>query len=242
VDDLVLGEVVGGVLAARLDAHYLMQQLRQASATEERIRLSRDLHDGVLQSFTGIALRLAAIRRMMEHDTQAAQALEETQRVLAQEQRDLRFLIEELKPGAEPAEGAQLAVRLEELARRMEREWDLRVQLSCAPPGGGWPVPICRDIYHIVRESLINAARHGAASTAQVEVAPDGDGAVAVCIADNGRGFPFTGRYSDQDLTRLNLGPKTLRERVRAVGGSLVLESNSSGAALRVVLPHGGGA
>ena len=241
VDDLVLGEVVAGVISARLDAHYLVQQLRQASATEERIRLSRDLHDGVLQSFTGIALRLAAIRRMMDNDTPAAQALEETQRVLAQEQRDLRFLIDELKPAAEPAEGAQLGVRLEELARRMEREWDLRVQLSCAMHDGGWPPPVCRDVYHIVREALINAARHGAASEAQVEVAPGGGGAVAVGVADNGRGFPFTGRYSDEDLTRLNLGPKTLRERVRAVGGSLVLDTSPAGATLRVVLPRGEG-
>jgi len=58
-DDLILSEIVAGVIAARLDAFYLAEQLRQAAATEERIRLARDLHDGVLQSFTGIALRTA---------------------------------------------------------------------------------------------------------------------------------------------------------------------------------------
>ena len=117
LDDLVLTEIVGGVIAARLDAFCLTEQLRQASATEERIRLARDLHDGVLQSFTGIALRLAAIRRMMDSDPAAAiSALEEAQRMLASEQRDLRFFIQELKPAAAPPESATLETRLNELA------------------------------------------------------------------------------------------------------------------------------
>jgi len=123
LDDLILTEIVGGVIAARLDAYYLTEQLRQTSATEERIWLARDLHDGMLQSFTGIALRLAAIRRLTDSDRAAAiSAVEDAQRMLASEQRDLRFFIQELKPAAAPPEGATLEARLDELAQRMERE------------------------------------------------------------------------------------------------------------------------
>ena len=169
LDDLVLTEIVGGVIAARLDAFFLTEQLRQASATEERIRLARDLHDGVLQSFTGIALRLAAIRRMMDSDPAAAiAALEDTQRMLASEQRDLRFFIQELKPAAAAPESAPLEARLHELAQRMEREWDLRVELQLGDQSDCLPVALGRDIYHIVREALVNAARHGSASLARV--------------------------------------------------------------------------
>ena len=67
-DDLVLGEVVAGVVAARLDHFYLTQTLQEAVTTEERLRLARDLHDGVLQSLTGIGLRLAAVRGLLEED------------------------------------------------------------------------------------------------------------------------------------------------------------------------------
>jgi signal transduction histidine kinase len=238
LDDLVLAEIVGGVVAARLDAFYLSEQLRQAAATEERIRLARDLHDGVLQSFTGIALRLAAIRRMMTGQrTEAMAALEDVQRVLASEQRDLRFVIQELKPSRAPSEDAALDVRLEELALRMEREWDLRVELKLDVDGKVLTPPLRREVYHIVREALVNAARHGGASAAWVAITASGAEAVAVAIDDNGCGFPFSGRYSEEELARLDLGPKSLRDRVRAARGSLVLESGPGGAQLKVVLP-----
>jgi len=243
LDDLVLAEIVGGVIAARLDAYYLTEQLRQTSATEERIRLARDLHDGVLQSFTGIALRLAAIRRMMDRDPAAAiSALEDAQRMLASEQRDLRFFIQELKPAAAPPESATLETRLNELAQRMEREWDLRVELSLDGQSTGLPVSLCRDIYHIIREGLVNAARHGAASLARVTVGTAGTDAITVAIVDNGRGFPFTGRYSADELAKRNLGPRNLRDRVRAMNGSLVVESRPTGAELHVILPLGAAA
>jgi signal transduction histidine kinase len=239
LDDLVLGEVVAGIVAARLDAYYLTEQLRQAAATEERIRLSRDLHDGVLQSFTGVALRLEAVRRMMSDDRPVvAAALTEAQRILASEQRDIRFFIAELKPGRAADEDAGLEERLADLALRMEREWDLRVELSIGSIDvARVPASLGHDVYHIVREALMNAARHGAASTARVAIVAAGAGALRITITDNGCGFAFSGRYSSEELARLEIGPKTLRERVRSMNGSLVLESASTGAELDVVLP-----
>ncbi|MDP2052245.1 MAG: histidine kinase, partial [Acidobacteriota bacterium] len=240
LDNLVLTEIVAGVIAARLDAFGLTAQLRQASATEERIRLARDLHDGVLQSFTGIALRLAAIRRMMNGEAPAViSAIEDAQQMLASEQRDLRFFIQELKPAASAPESTPLEARLDELAQRMEREWDLRVELRLGDQSDGLSVSLCRDVYHIIREALVNAARHGSASQAHVTIQPVGAAAIAVSITDNGRGFPFTGRFTDEQLATLNLGPKNLRDRVRALQGSLVLESGPAGAELNVTLPLG---
>ncbi len=242
-DDLVLTEIVAGVVGARLDAFYLTEQLRQAAATEERIRLARDLHDGVLQSFTGIALRLPAIRGLMKTDvTAAASALDDVQRVLASEQRELRFFIQELKPAAFPAKDLPLDVRLGELAQLMEREWDLHVDLRVETASEGISAAMSRDVYHIVREALVNAARHGAASRARVAIGAAGRDAFTVSVGDNGRGFPFSGRYSAEELARLDLGPKTLRERVRAINGSLMLESGPRGAELHVVLPGGAAA
>lgn len=243
LDSLVLTEIVGGVIAGRLDAFCLTEQLRQASATEERIRLARDLHDGVLQSFTGIALRLAAIRRMMKDEPSAViSALEDAQQMLASEQRDLRFFIQELKPAAAPPESAPLVARLDELAQRMEREWDLRVELRLGDPRQALPVSLCRDVYHIIREALVNAARHGSASQAHVTIELTDAAVITVAIADNGRGFPFTGRFTADQLATLNLGPKNLRDRVRALQGSLVLESGPAGAELNVTLPLGAAA
>ena len=98
-DDLVLAEVVAGVTTGRLDHLFLTRRLLQLAATEERIRLARDLHDGALQSLTGIALRLAAARRLLdENGVEGRERLAEVQRLIAAEQRDFRFFIQELKP------------------------------------------------------------------------------------------------------------------------------------------------
>jgi signal transduction histidine kinase len=203
------------------------------------MRLARDLHDGVLQSFTGVALRLEAVRRMMgDERSPVTDALSDVQRILASEQRDIRFFIEELRPAPHPADEAALEDRLTDLAVRMEREWDLHVELTLAELDSDLvPAALARDVYHIVREALMNAARHGAASVARVGVTVVRPGALRIRIADNGRGFAFSGRYSTEELIRLDLGPRTLRERVREMQGSLVLESGPAGAELNLTLP-----
>jgi len=56
-------------------------------------------------------------------------------------------------------------------------------------------------------------------------------------VADNGRGFPFEGRYDLASLDRAGQGPRTLKERVAALGGSLTIESSPAGATIEARLP-----
>jgi signal transduction histidine kinase len=60
---------------------------------------------------------------------------------------------------------------------------------------------------------------------------------MAITVTDDGRGFPFHGRYADGALAELNLGPKSLRERVAALRGTLTVESSPAGASVGIVLP-----
>jgi signal transduction histidine kinase len=239
-DDLVLGEVVAGVLAARLDQAALMARLEARAATEERIRLARDLHDGVLQSLTGIALRLAAVRRLLEAEpAAAAERLEQLQRLIALEQRDLRFYIQELKPSSRAGGApATLGSRLEELAQRVAREWDLTVDLHAADAVEGVADGMVQEVYLIAREAVVNAVRHGGASRVVIRVDQPADG-LALSVADNGTGFPFHGRYDGEALRALGAGPRSLLERVSALGGELLLESAAEGARVDVRLPAG---
>jgi signal transduction histidine kinase len=238
VDDLVLGEVVAGVVAARLEQSFLMARLQEQAATEERIRLARDLHDGVLQSLTGIALRLVAVRRQLAHDpAEGAVLLGELQRLIALEQRDLRFYIQELKPSSRPAaEQGSLSGRLAELAGRISREWDLHVELDAEEEGSEGGDAHVQDVYLIVREAVVNAVRHGSASRVSIRLGRP-EGGLAVTITDNGRGFPFEGSFSGDELRSMDAGPRSLLERVTALGGSLMLESGRGGARLDVLLP-----
>lgn len=238
-DDLAFGEIVARQVAARMDHLYLLQRLQQAAATEERIRLARQLHDGVLQSLTGAALQLQTVGPLLQTDGRAArERLLEIQRLLAEEQRDLRFFIQELKPAPLPLSGADssLGARLRELTERIERHWGLRVRLAVDPVSRPVAEPLLREIYLILHEALVNAARHAQASSARVEVREQ-EGQIRIVVADDGRGFRFRGRYDQAALSELKLGPVTLKERITALRGSLAIESGDSGARLEITVP-----
>ena len=145
---LALRRVTEEFVATRLDRFYLHQRLQEAVATEERIRMARDLHDGVLQSLTGIGLRLAAVRGLLDENPSAARAsLEALQELIAREQRDLRFFIQELKPPPlVRGEGApSLAGSVAELVRRTELEWGLRAELRMQGLEGPIAEPLARE-------------------------------------------------------------------------------------------------
>jgi signal transduction histidine kinase len=242
-DDLLLGEVVSSVVAARLDHFLLTQRLQEQAATEERVRLARDLHDGVLQSLTGIALRLAAVRRMAQSDLgEGLERLDDLQRLIALEQRDLRFYIQELEPRSQGArQSVTLGTRLEELADRIGREWDLEVCLEACELHEPTDEALGHELYLIVREAVVNAVRHGNATRVTIRVDAAVPGQLAVAVTDNGTGFPFRGRFTGEALRRMGAGPRTLQERVAALDGTLVLESAETGARVEVSLPLGVG-
>lgn len=244
-DHLVLGEIAAQRVAAELDQFYLTRRLRTAAVTEERVRLACDLHDGMLQSLTGTALQLQALARLMEEDLPAARVqLREVQRLIAADQRDLRFFIEELKPMPRPRTlggPRDLQERLAELADRLKRLWDLNVSFELENLDGHLSEAFLRQLYRLLRESLFNVARHAEAANVRVEVSWQ-EGALNITVTDDGRGFPFTGRYDHEELNRRKLGPVSLKERISALGGSLAIDSNPGLTRLEMCLPARGGA
>ena len=68
------------------------------------------------------------------------------------------------------------------------------------------PAVLAREIYQIISEGLVNAARHSHASVVQVDLQAD-DHNACVTVSDNGCGFPFRGYYDNAALTSMGLGP-----------------------------------
>jgi signal transduction histidine kinase len=238
-DDLVLGAIVAREVVARLEQFYLLQQLQEAAAAEERIRLARDLHDGVLQSLAGAALQLEAVRQLLTQDPPTAQQrLLDLQRQLTVEQRDLRLLIQQLKPTRLNSSETdfELVARLHELGVQIERQWGVSVVVRIGPPVGEISLALARHLYFVVHEAVINAARHAHATGVNVTVVVE-DTQVCITVADNGRGFPFHGQYDLATLTALNRGPVMLKERIASLDGSLVLVSTDAGSRLSITLP-----
>ena len=239
-DDLVLGEIVAGHVAASLDHYLLSRRLEQAAAAEERVRLSRDLHDGVLQSLTGTALKLESVQRLWQtHEQAARERLSEIQRLIAEEQRNLRLFIRDSKLGPVGASSGEMSLdeRLRELVRRLESVWGLQVELLLEDLGAGIADGLAYEICHIVQEALVNAARHAGASHVRVAVRGE-DGRVCITVADNGHGFAFHGHYDHSTLTSLQLGPVLLKQRVESLGGMLEIDSTIDGAHLEITLPY----
>jgi signal transduction histidine kinase len=98
---------------------------------------------------------------------------------------------------------------------------------------------VSAEIARIVQEALVNVRKHSGARNVLVRVsAPAGYWKFEV--DDDGRGFGFAGRYSQADLEIGRKGPVVIRERVRAIGGTLALESApGQGARVEVWLPRG---
>jgi signal transduction histidine kinase len=238
-DELVLSDIVAHQVAADMDQFYLSERLQQAAVTEERLRLARNLHDGLLQSLTGMSLQMAAVRRLLEENLhEARDHLFEIQRLIAEEQRDLRFLVRELKSATLDGSRAEfsLIARLEAVSKQIEHQWGLRVELDVKLPEPQLPVELTHEIYYIVHEALVNAARHAGAATVCAEIGLQDD-QVRITVADNGRGFPFRGRYTLPALMSLQLGPVMLRDRIASLGGTLALDSTAAGSCLVICLP-----
>jgi signal transduction histidine kinase len=239
-DELVLGEVVAREVSSSMDHSLLSLRLRRSAATEERMRLSRDLHDGVLQSLTGAALQLETVQRLYETEPQSARSrLAAIQRLIADEQRDLRMFIhdsQQAKPPG-PAKIGELEPTLRELVQRLGDIWGLRMELEVDGMEILAPDALVYDICLIVQEALVNAARHAAASAVRVNIAAS-NGTVHIAITDDGHGFPIHGEFDHTALATLRLGPVMLKERVASLGGTLTLRSSTLGSRLDIRVPR----
>lgn len=242
LQDLTVGDVVADLTAARLSQAYMVRTMRETAVTTERLRLARDLHDGVLQTLTGAALQLQTARRLMTVDARAAEdRLSQVQRIIAAGQNDLRFFIQQLGPrrSVESSGAVDLKGRVGELADRVRRQWGVPVTVATEPDHLKVPDHLVNDVFLLIHEALVNAARHAKASSLQLALLREPQ-QLSIAVADDGQGFPFHGRFTLDDLTRDQRGPRTLRERVATLGGSMVLETGPDGSRVRLVVPLGG--
>ena len=239
LDDVELGKVAARLVTATLEHFHLLARLREAVATEEQIRLARNLHDSVLQSLAGVAMQLHTARQLFDTEPLAANTrLQEVQDALATEQRRLRKFIVSLRPSPiiERALEGALAPNLADLCHRVERQWGLEARFRGSIPDATAIASVQQDIFRLVSEALVNAARHAQASLVTVDLAVH-DGRVRIEVNDNGHGFPFTGKYDLAALNEMGVGPHSLKERVRELGGNLVLDSSPQGVRLVFTLP-----
>ena len=235
---MLRAELVARHLAVSLDLWFLSQRNREDAVREERGRVWRDLHDGVLQSLTGLALMLARADGLVDADpTEARHALREAATLVHDEQRDLRLSILEQKAVAASTHPPEdLPTLLTQLAQRFDQVWGMRVEVEIDSRIRVGPV-FAVQITRMVQEALSNSARHGRSTTARVSVSDAGQ-TLRVVVEDNGRGFPFVGTFDFQTLLEQRLGPVLLKDRVQRLHGTMDIRSATTGVGLDIRIPR----
>jgi signal transduction histidine kinase len=238
-DDLLLGDIVGRLVAGGLELKTLVEQLRDSAAGEERVHLARELHDGILQSLTAASLQAQRARQSVATSPgEAERRLAMVEETILAEQQALRLAIEDLQPGSmKEATAVDVMPRLRETAARVARQWDVRVNQNLQRGPTQMPQKVAHELTRMLQEALVNGIRHGGARELTVTAVVMGTD-LALAVSYQGRGFSgFHGRHDLASLNRMKVGPRTLKERVAGVGGSLVIESGDAGARVEIRIP-----
>jgi signal transduction histidine kinase len=213
---------------------YLLRRLRQRAGAVERARVARELHDGAVQSMIAMEMQVDVLRRQSEtRDGALTPELERLQRLLREEALKLRDLMQQMKP----VDPATLNRVLAEMVERFQRETGVSARYISTVENVEMPQRACREVVSIVQEGLANVRKHSAARHALVRFDERNTG-WRLTIEDDGRGFPFAGRYTQSELEAMGKGPRIMMERVRLIGGELTVESDPSrGSGLEVSIP-----
>lgn len=214
----------------RRRAEDALRQSEQAlrDTLDERARLGRDLHDGVIQSIYAAGMGLAAARSLIRSDIpDAEQRIDQVRNALNETIRDLRNFITGLEPEALKHQTFRQAV--ESLIEFLHAIDPIDIQLSLDDDlAEKLPTTVRTDALQIIREAVSNSLRHGRARSVQISLL--GEARVArLEISDDGSGFDPARPGSRGH------GLNNMAERARASDAEFTLRS-SPGKGTRVVV------
>jgi signal transduction histidine kinase len=218
---------------------YLVAQQKQLRAEVERARFACQLHDGALQSMIAVAIQLDVLSRQSASRTvNIADELGRIRDLMLEEARKLRELMQQMKPL--DVDAKNLRAHLIELVERFQRETGISAQFVCESAVAAIRPWVCATVARIVQEGLVNIRKHSGASHVVVQF-DRRNGHWRLSIEDDGRGFPFSGRFSQAELEADGKGPLVIRECVRFIDGELTLESTpGQGSRLEITIPQKG--
>jgi signal transduction histidine kinase len=214
---------------ARLSEEMIRAQdeVRRLEVLDERERIAKELHDGVIQSLFAVGMSLqgvAALARDEGITMRIEGAVEDIDGAI----RDLRNYIFGLRPGI--LADRQLDQALRELGAEFEERSGVVTVVDVDAVMAAELASIASDVVQVTREALSNVGRHADAATCRVSLRRGSEGAILV-VDDDGRGFEAGAAVE-------GLGIGNLRDRVTSLGGSLEIQSSAEeGTTVRAALP-----
>jgi signal transduction histidine kinase len=212
----------------------VLERLIDAQELERR-RLSRELHDEVGQTLTGLKFALATTQKAKEIPDSVVQSLVLVENLADRLMEDVHRLAWELRPPA---------LEQEDLVHALHRytiEWAQVSGIKLDFHAGSWaerrlPIPVETTLYRVTQEALTNVLKHSKAHRVSVVLDRLKEG-VSLIVEDDGAGFVTSDQPQSTPPTR-HLGLLGMRERVAALGGSIEIESaTGAGTAVYVRVP-----
>jgi PAS domain S-box-containing protein len=212
------GRVIGASAIARdiTERKQLQREVLEIAAAEQR-RIGQDLHDGIGQELTGLAMLAQRLAALLAEKAQAeANAAASIVTRLEHALSHVRALSKGLLPVEVDAEGLMVALR--ELADRTSELNGITCTFRCRAPVAILDNQTATHLYRMSQEALTNAIKHGRAR--HVLISLEADGALAtLTVRDDGVGFPKS------RMETAGSGLRIMRYRAELIGATLTLES-----------------
>ena len=221
-DDQRLTELFALHAGIAIENARLHEAVGRLAVIEERERIGKDLHDGIIQSMYGVSLSLEDMPELMAEDPDEARArVDRAIDALHDTIRDLRGFIFGLRP--ELVDRTDLVGLLVALTEQLHQNSLVEVSLDLPERLDEPPAHVRAELLQIAREALSNVARHARATEAAVRLSST-DTDLLLEIRDNGRGFdpattPREGHF----------GLANMRDRAVGLGGTMLVESAAGG-------------
>jgi signal transduction histidine kinase len=208
----------------------------EKACEDERQRIASDFHDGPLQSFISLQMRLEILRKVLEKNSDAGmQDLRQLQTLAHSQIRDLRAFLHSMRPL--DMDGGSIVATARRTAETFQKETGIPVTFIGSNAPVGLPPEMTMEVLQMIREALHNVQKHAGATRVAVTM-EKADRNLEISIDDNGHGFSFAGSYTLEELELLRLGPASLKRRARSLSADLQVESRPGrGAGLKFRIP-----
>ena len=227
-----------------VQSHHMQDQLRHLSRRlliaqeEERKKISRELHDEIAQTLTGINVRLVALKAEATRNAKGLQTkITSAQRLVEKSVDIVHRFARNLRPTV--LDDLGLIPALHSFMKQYTKETGIRVSLTVFSGVAKLDSAKRVVLYRIVQEALTNVARHAQASKGDVIIERIADD-VCMQITDNGQSFDVEKVLHSRKIRRLGL--LGMRERVEMVGGHFNIESiPGKGTTIKAQIPFRNG-
>lgn len=221
------------LIEANRQLRHYAATLEQLAVTQERNRMSRELHDTLAHTLSGLAVQLEGTRSLWHSAPERSYAmLEDSLQATRNGLTESRKAIQALR--ASPLEDLGLALAIRSLGENAASQSGAGLSLELPPNLEKLAPDVEQCIFRVAQESLENIVRHAEARHISIQLKRE-DPRLVLTISDDGQGFDPA-----QVDAQKHFGLKGLHERVEMFSGELQIHSQAGkGTTIRLILEHG---